>query len=282
MSLTAADKPSRKSRIVSTSLASDEILLELLQGKTNRIMALSNIAENSDHSNVAKAAKAVKGRVQANIEQIIRLKPDLVVATAYNRPEFLQALNRALVPFEVVDNFHRLQDIEANISRIGSWIGEPNLAVKLADSFRKDLERYRCILKGKTIINYSPNYGVYGSNTLFHSMVEWMGAQNIGAKYTEENQWLSINGELLLRTSPDYVIVPFNQKNVISIKSNLKTSPVWSNLKAVKEGRVIWVPTRELFAVSHHLVKAMGRIAKNILLTANKNTQLSQGQGIGK
>ena len=62
-------------RVVSMSLASDEILLDIMPacGGYDRIVALSTFSDQPQSSNVTETAKIIRGRVQSELETIINL-----------------------------------------------------------------------------------------------------------------------------------------------------------------------------------------------------------------
>jgi iron complex transport system substrate-binding protein len=103
-------------RIISLSLASDEILLDLLTAckATNRLIALSTFADKSDYSHVADRTSVVKHRVHSEPESIISLTPDLVIAASYNRLEVIDVLKRRGIPTLMLADFASHKDIHTN------------------------------------------------------------------------------------------------------------------------------------------------------------------------
>jgi len=68
--------PSRPRRIVSQTLATDEILLALCA--PSRIVALSALAGDVKYSNVVEKAQQVAGQAGDNVEQILSFQADLI------------------------------------------------------------------------------------------------------------------------------------------------------------------------------------------------------------
>ena len=62
-------------RIVSTNLASDEILLELVPPQEKRILALSTLVDDPKYSNAVEAARNVPHRFTGNLDLLMHLKP---------------------------------------------------------------------------------------------------------------------------------------------------------------------------------------------------------------
>ena len=87
-------------KIVSLTVGSDEILLELLNTdyERQRISALSSLADDPVYSESIEMAKKVRGRVGAQIESVVNLKPDLVICAQYTNPDTLAKLKELKVP----------------------------------------------------------------------------------------------------------------------------------------------------------------------------------------
>ena len=60
-------------KIASTSLASDEILIDILSksNKLNRLLAISTLSDSKEYSNVTEIAKKIPYRTNTNLEKLI-------------------------------------------------------------------------------------------------------------------------------------------------------------------------------------------------------------------
>ena len=131
-------------RIVSTSLASDEVLLELLPGDLRgRIAALSTRADEPGESFVVESAKSIKSRVAADPESVAALHPDLIVVAGFNRPNFLAQVKKMGAKVLVLEHFEHLADIAANIRAIGAAIQRVEQAESLAKKMEESIARVR-------------------------------------------------------------------------------------------------------------------------------------------
>ena len=85
-------KASKHSRIVSTSVAADEILWELLPPQErHRVIAFSELANNGRYSALGSLTTKVP-TVRSAADSILRLTPSLVILSHYNRPELKEQL----------------------------------------------------------------------------------------------------------------------------------------------------------------------------------------------
>ncbi|HEY8459429.1 MAG TPA: ABC transporter substrate-binding protein, partial [Blastocatellia bacterium] len=74
--------PREPQRIASQTLGTDEILLAICPPE--RIVALSNLADDENYSNAVEAARQIPNRTTEGPEQILQLKPDLIFVASYS------------------------------------------------------------------------------------------------------------------------------------------------------------------------------------------------------
>jgi len=91
--------PHKPKRIVSLSIATDEMLMELVS--VERIAALTYLADDSSISNIKEEAKLVQNKIRANAETVIALQPDLVLIADWHPVELVQVMREAGLPVYV-------------------------------------------------------------------------------------------------------------------------------------------------------------------------------------
>ena len=102
--------PQKPARIVSVTLATDEILLALVE--PSRLLGVTYLAVDARLSSMTREAEAIPHIVRADPEQIISLQPDLVFVASYLRGEFirlLQAAGLVLFQFQEYDSVAEIQ-----------------------------------------------------------------------------------------------------------------------------------------------------------------------------
>lgn len=254
-------------RIVSMSLASDEILLDLLPkcGGISRIIALSKIVDDPKSSNVTDRARLIRGRVHSDIENIINYKPDLVIAASFNRQEVIGALKSRGVKTITLNQFSTVEDIAGNILKIGSSIGcegpaeelHKNLLTRIkAVSLKTDTQARK-----PTVLNYSSDLIIMGKSTLFNDIIFKAGGLNAAASQGLE-AWPRLDAETLLKMNPDYLVVLDDES--ASIKQAIKSHNIWKRLKAVQNDRFIFIRSRDAFSTSHYIASAVESLADAI------------------
>lgn len=252
-------------RIVSTFLGADEILLEILgrsQQKT-RLLALSQLADDPKFSNCVSEAKSIPHRAGIELENLVGLKPDLVIAATFNRPEIISALEKAKIPVFVMGSFDSLADIYGNILLLGKLTGAEEASKALADEYKTRLIKLKNAGLARTFkptfLSYHADGYIMGKKTTFTEILETIGGRNLAADRGLVG-WSKLNEEALAKMNPDYIILTEDDKPKSEQKLTLRNSPGWGLQRAVRQDRFIEVSQRELMALSHHVIKAMEKI----------------------
>src|SRR5690606_37940515 len=103
-------------RIVAASVLAVESLLEVMPRE--RLVGVHTFAADANYSLVADMAKALP-LLGASPEQLLSVRPDLVIVDAFTRGETLSLLAAANVPVVRTNDPHSFADIEANLRLLG-------------------------------------------------------------------------------------------------------------------------------------------------------------------
>jgi iron complex transport system substrate-binding protein len=128
----------RPARIVSLVPSVTEIVYAL--GAEDRLVGRTDYCE---YPPAARAKPSVGGMVNPNLEAVVALRPDLVIATDEgNREETFQQLGRLGIPTYLV-HATRLSALQDMIVRIGALTGREAAVGPLAESLRRRVEAVR-------------------------------------------------------------------------------------------------------------------------------------------
>lgn len=253
-------------KIVSLTVASDEILYALLEekGELNRIAALSSFSNDSKYSNIAEKSKKIKNKVGSQIESILQLKPDLIIAAKFTSPNLLTKLSQLKLNHLKLESFSNLGDIKKNINLIANATGTHSEATKLIES----LETIKPIKfqKSPHVLNYNPSGYIMGQDTIITDLLKKMGIENV----VKESGWPKITPEKISTLNPDYIIASGNVGDLDIVHKQLSAAPGWSSIPAVKYKKIILVPEKDLSSASHFIVNAYSLIKSSIISDMKK------------
>ncbi|UOO90388.1 helical backbone metal receptor [Vitreoscilla massiliensis] len=170
---------------------------------------LVGVTQESDYPEPVKALPKVGTYAQINVEAIIKLKPDLVVAWQDGgQPSVIQALRQAGIP---VFMSHPLtpQDIATEIHALGVLNGTPNIAKQNTAPFRTYLQTLAQKSSTPTInsaflVGYNPIYAV-SNNSFLGKMLQLCGANNVFGNIKQPA--FTLNPEALLQQQLQVVFV---------------------------------------------------------------------------
>lgn len=246
-------------RIVSQTLVTDEILLAICPPE--RIAALSSLATDSHYSNVVEIAQKL-GRTVHNLEQLLALQPDLVLAARYNRAELLTLLHQVQIPAIQLTHFNQLQDIQENIRLVGNAIGEEAQANTLIHQMNTQLAAIQAqIPKGQTprVMSYSLEGFTAGQDTSFDAMMRAIGAINLSAEHGIRGV-ANISSEQLIEWQPDFIVVGAALEQFATVSQQFQAQPLFHAL----HGKLILLEQRHLLTASHHIMVAIEQLAQKI------------------
>ena len=252
-------------RIVSTTLATDEILLAL--APPERLLAVSIFADDAAVSNVTEAAAAVPSRVRGSAESVLALGPDLLFAGAVGRPETQMLLAQAGVPVLHARTCNSFADIERNIRWVGTAIDREERAETVIATMRARLRRVTDRLgdgpRPRVLLHNFGNYTA-GRGSLFDEEVRLAGGINAASEAgIREHGPLSVERALTL--DPDVLLYTDYRADSRAPRDGdvgpLAAEPGYASLRAVREGRLYRLDERSSHSTSHHAVGTVEALA---------------------
>jgi len=252
-------------RVVSQTLGTDEILLAICPPE--RVVALSNMAEDGDYSNAVEEARRIPGRTAEGPERILEFNPDLIFVASYSRAETVELLKASKAPVFRFANFDSIADIKSNIRTVGYATGTDAAAEQLIRRMDDDLAAVRArIPKSESplrVMSYDRLGYTAGSNTIFDDVVRAAGAVNVSAEQGIKG-FAKINSEKIVEWQPDFLITGANRGKEKLVQDRLLEDPAVATSKAARAGRIIVIDSRHFLTVSHHVVRFVEDVANGI------------------
>lgn len=250
------DKPPRA--VVSLTLMTDEFLADLLP--PDRILAYSRSVDDPVLSNAVAAAKAVKGRASLNLESLVTLAPDLILAADWSDAGDLAFLRQKGYAVYVVKTPRSWAEVQARISDLGRLLSRSEAADQLLTRLAArtaDLEKVRrLVTKPVTFLEYNSFGSSMGSGTLWNDMTALAGVVNLAASLpVDAYGYAPISRELLVKLDPDWLVLPapetlaaYGQADFLQ---SLQADPLYRGLRAVRSGRVLFLSEALKTSTSH-------------------------------
>lgn len=257
-------------RIVSLNVSTDEILLDLLAGETQRLAALSRLADDEGICGAGDKVKQVKGRAEStNLEAVLSYQPDLVIIPDYSM-EPVRGLRSAGMKVYVCHTPNDMQGILQFIREIGAAVGEKDRGVQMAEGLQKQLDATRekalKAANGKQQKVLALSFtGPLGMKGTFSDVCHYAGVRNalegVDIPYQSnlsEEKMLELNPDLILTPSWDYS----KKGDPDDFRRRILENPTYKDMNAVKNKQVFKIHDNYLYSTSQYTVKAVEELAQ--------------------
>jgi iron complex transport system substrate-binding protein len=256
-----APRPATPERIVSLTLATDEMLAALVP--PGRVVGVTALADDPGVSNVPGVYPGTTRRLrEANAEQIIALRPDLVCVAGYNTADSLRLLERAGLSIYRNESVHTIAEVEAGLVRLGDRVGAPARARAVVGRMRDRLHALEERLKGEAhrprVLYWSAGY-TSGKGSTIDDIIRAAGGVNVAAELGLEGS-AEIAPERVVAADPEFVLVSRWEADVS--QGQVENHPILRRLPAVRAGRVLGIESRYVTAVSQYVVDGAERLAR--------------------
>ena len=244
-------------RVASINLSADEVLVDILPPE--RLVAVTRWADAQGTSNVVGRVPPGAYRfAKADMEQLVALRPDLVVVSEYTDADFLKLLETSGMRVHRMMGLRSMAGIRGAILDLGRAVGAEAEAQRLVARFDARLAELGRRLAGAPrprILYWSGNMTA-GADTAIGALIEAAGAKNVG----REMGVVGIappGAERAFAADPDMVLVGTWPGSVEALTSH----PLLAHARAVREGRVLTLSTERLVALSQYTADAAWTLA---------------------
>lgn len=245
-------------RIVALAPSVTEILFFLGLGEQ-----VVGVTDFSTYPPEAALKPRVGSFVHLNVERIIELRPDLVVASAEgNRPERIALLEQAGIKTYVVNPKDVGQVLEC-VREVGKVCGVQERANALAAELKGRVDRVVAKTRSRHRpsvlfqINLKPIVTV-NRNTLHHDLIRLAGGENLfgGQPLT----YPRIGLEEVIRRRPEVIIISSMERGGQFEEARVEWMR-WKSIPAVRDGRVFLIDSDITDRPSQRVIVGLERIA---------------------
>ncbi|MFZ7943470.1 MULTISPECIES: ABC transporter substrate-binding protein [Bacillaceae] len=252
-------------KIVSLIPSNTEIAYAL--GAEKEIVGVSDFDNYPEE--VTKKEKI--GGMEVNLEKIISLQPNLVLAhasTAHNSEAGLQQLKDAGIAVLVVNDAQNFDQVFDSISMIGKATGETKKADELIQGMKDKIadikEKAKNIKEKKTVfieVSPAPDIFTTGKNTFMNEMLTMINAENLA---NDQEGWIKLDQEEIIKRNPDVIITTYGGYEETKPAEQVLSRKGWENVNAVKNKQVIDVDSDRVTRSGPRIVEGVEDLAKAI------------------
>nr|MBX2806869.1 ABC transporter substrate-binding protein [Hyphomicrobiales bacterium] len=177
-SVSARAGDARPLRIVSINACTDQLLYALADRE--QIAALTHYAVEDDYSIfVDEIRKSGIPRIQGNAEEVLKLKPDLVLAGTYTRRATRDLLARHGVRIELLSPARNIAESKAAIRRVAGLVGKDGKGQALIERIDNALNQHgETFADAPELLQLQRGGYVSGPGTLIGDLLSRFGVRN--------------------------------------------------------------------------------------------------------
>lgn len=254
----------RPQRIVSISLCADVLLLYLAERQ--HIASVTFLAVDPRLSPVVERARGIPINY-GTAEEVLALKPDLVLANIYNKRITVALLRKLGYPVLELDVAESIAATKTQIRRLAEALGEQARGERVISDMDARLAALRTanIQENRPVAAlFRPGGMTSGRHTLVDELLSAAGLQNLAA-FQGIDSWGKLSLEALLLGQPALLIVERNDQGAPSIARQILEHPALHKLAipTVAIPLNLWTCAGpDMIEVVERLVAARGVVAK--------------------
>jgi iron complex transport system substrate-binding protein len=254
--------PEEPQRIISTAPSNTEILFAL--GLENKIVGVTNYCNYPEKvNNVEKIGEMTP----LNLEKIVSLNPDLILGYGLYQLGEIAPLKDAGYNIIIIEPM-TINETLKSIKMLATICGISEKGNSLVESLTQRINK----IKTKTSnidISKRPKIfigGIYetiwtpGEGTLFNELITLAGGRNIAANLPG---WAKISPEFVAKEEPEIIIIPIGamgQSDKSNVKENISKRAGWSNVPAIKSGKIFVVNEDLFYRASPRLIDGLEKL----------------------
>ncbi|MDH7510662.1 MAG: ABC transporter substrate-binding protein [Methanolinea sp.] len=236
--------PSITNRIIAANSDAAELLIAL--GASDKIVGVTDtVATDPVLKPFIEKARSIGNWQTPDIEMILELNPDVVIAYGSYRPQNIDKILALNISVLSIDCYH-LNTLIRDIHSLAVLTGKESESSQLLAFTQKGIDiahnRVSTIdqsMKPRVYIEYG-DYSVPGKGSGADTLITFSGGLNIAGNDTQS--YFKVNPEWIVTQNPDVIIkiVPGNKPwdDYPKIKEDLLKRPGFTNISAVRNNKV--------------------------------------------
>ena len=244
-------------RIVSLNPCLDAVLVHVAD--RSQIAALSHYSRNPQQSSIAEVARTYP-IIYESAEEVIALRPDVVLTAAHSSPATRAALERLHIHAEVFKVPNSWADNQAQIRKIAALCGHPERGEALIAKVEAAMAKAAppSGTRPVTALVFQPNGFAAGHGTLVDEMMRRAGFVNVAERYGLK-KWGNVSLERLLDDPPEVLLAGQAAPNATTWAEHILNHPALASI-APRMTRAVF-PERLLYCGGPGLIDTSAALA---------------------
>ena len=199
----------------------------------SRLLACTSYCKRAKEDDKA----VVASMVTVNVEKIVGLKPDLVLATSITNPEYIEMLRKFNIRVEVFPTPKSFEGICSQFVEMGKLLGKEEDAIQHVADIKREIEAIKMLSATRNFnkkvfiqIGADPLYAVIPSSFM-NDYILFANATNVAEDLTMG----ALSREAVLTRNPDYIFVV--TMGIVG-EEEKKVWERFGDLNAVKNNRI--------------------------------------------
>ncbi|MGO4888245.1 ABC transporter substrate-binding protein [Anaerobacillus sp. MEB173] len=257
--------------------AEPESIITLTPSNTEILYALDlldkviAVTDNDDFPEGIQDTKDSIGGMEFDVEKILSLQPDIVLANALNVSEGIEQLRNAGLTVVVTNGGSTFDEVYSSIEMVASVTGKAEEGQDIVNSMK---ERINVITEKAAQINEedqvkvwveiwpAPDLFTTGKGTFMHEMLEMIHAVNAAG---DQEGWPNYTEEDAVSTNPDVIITTYGHwEGMETAVEDVISRPAWQEVSAVKSERVYNIEANIVERPGPRLVEGVEKLAELI------------------
>ena len=261
---------SKPKKILTFAMYTDQIVLGLVA--SDHLMGVNTLLDDPAVSNIIPIAKKINKKIgNPGAEEVLSMKPDLIIVSDWTQAEKIQAMRDLGLKVVSVKSPETVQDVKDAVTQIAAAIGEPEkgkLLIGLMDQKLTEIREKTKKIKPeqrKNIVLLSLMTAYGGAGCAYDDACREANVINgIAAAGLKTGQQLT--KEMLIKINPDIMLMPVyndrgNYDTQAFIDSYLK-DPSLQTVKAIKNKQLIYPREQFIYNCSQDIVYCVQEIAR--------------------
>lgn len=199
-----------------------------------------------------------------NIETVVALNPDLVIIPSSSKEQYGDALESSNIPVYYTNSGHSatyesvVQEAKVIINAFGKDSENAKKVLQSFDDLDKKMEESKKALEGKTVMIIATTEYIQSKSGTAGSMADMIGLTNVYEN--EQAGMVPLDQETTLGYNPDVILaigssMSEEDNKAVFEAAFAKNSEYWGNFEAIKNNKVIYLPSSYMPSTGIGVVK---------------------------